>query len=117
MIPHAHRPSRRVPIPRLQAPRRRRARLPQDRIHLLRLQTAVPRLPDRGRKVHARVVGVVRGVERGVGGGGFAPELVQRRVEEDVAVGGVGGEQVERGVAGADDGDGAGDDGGAVEVC
>ncbi len=76
----------------------------------------MPRLPDGGREVHARVVGVFRGVQRGVGGGVFAPKLVEGGVEEDVAVGGVGDELVERGVAGADDGDGTGDDCGSVEV-
>ncbi len=76
----------------------------------------MPRLPNSGREVHARVVGVVRGVERGVCGGRFAPKLVKGGVEEDVAVGGVGDELVERGVAGADDGDGTGDDCGSVEV-
>ena len=40
----------------------------------------------------------------------MSPELAERGVEEDVAVGGIGSEEVERGVAGGDDGDGTGED-------
>ena len=74
----------------------------------------MPGLTDHLFEIDARVVGVFRGVEGGIVGrekSVVAPELVERGVEEDVAVCGVGDEEVEGGVTGADDGDGAGDDG------
>ena len=81
----------------------------------------MPELPDGLCEIDARVVGICGGVEGGIFGGGggegaVAPELVERGVEEDVAVGGIGSEEVEWGVAGTDDGDGTGDNGRAVEV-
>lgn len=86
----------------------------------------VPRDGDSNRRPHghAGVVGVadVEGVGREVCGAGFAlaahsegggcalVELVEGRVEEDVAVGLVGGEEVEGRVAGTDDGYGPRDE-------
>ena len=64
----------------------------------------MPGLPNRLFEIDARVVRIFRGVEDGIVGGGdavVAPELVEGGVEDDGAVGGVGGEEVEGCVAGA----------------
>ena len=49
-------------------------------------------------------------------GGVVVPNLIERGVEEDVAVGGFGDEEVQCGVIGVDYGDGTGDGGSAVGV-
>ena len=74
----------------------------------------MPRFADRLCEIYARVVGVLSGVELGAAGGVsvvISPQLVERGVVEDVAVGGIEGKEVEGRVTCGDYGDEAGDEG------
>ena len=79
----------------------------------------MPRFPDSGHKVDARVVRILCGIKRGVAAGVVVVsiELAKRRVKKEVAVGGVMGEEVEGIVAGTDHGDRPGNDCRAIKVC
>ena len=84
----------------------------------------MPRPPHRSLKVDARIVRVLRRVGRGAGGGSvFAPEFLDGRIEEDVAVSGGGGgggvcppQKIKRRIPRAHHGDLPLHDGRAVEV-
>lgn len=116
------RPSRRFPIPRLQTPLMRAPDLPANGLEVRGADVPCNWDPDgrphgnAGVVAVARVEGVggeVRGAFFALGaggevvgrgrGGGFI-EFVEGRVEEDVAVGLVGGEEVEGGVSRTHDG-------------